>query len=319
MLVSVLWILAGLVLLVAGGEALVRGASALARFASVGPLVIGLTVVAFGTSAPELATGVGAALSGKADLVVGNVVGSNIANILLILGIASLIKPLTVQSRLVRLDVPLMVLASVALLVMAWGGNVSRFEGGCLLISIVVYTVWLILQSRAESAIVEAEFDQSIPLPKRGPGAVLRQCLLVAVALVLLVLGARWLVSGATDLARVWGVSELAIGLTIVAVGTSLPELMTSVMAAIRGECDIAVGNVVGSNLFNILSVFGASALLSPGGIDVAASAIQVDIPVMTGVAIICLPIFVTGYRISRLEGALFLVGYVGYTVYLLQ
>ncbi|MCO8125177.1 calcium/sodium antiporter [Stieleria sp. TO1_6] len=314
-----LLIVVGLVLLVGGGELLVRGASALARLARVGPLVIGLTVVAFGTSAPELATSLGAAFSGKVDLAIGNVVGSNIANVLLILGVASLIMPLKVQSRLVRLDVPLLVVAGCVLLAMAWNGNISRVEGAFLVTAIVIYTIWLIRQSRYESAAVTQEFADALPPVEGHRRNAIRQLVLLVVGLGLLVIGAKLLVDGASDLARGWGVSELTIGLTIVAIGTSLPELMASVMAALRGESDIAVGNVVGSSLFNILSVLGATALIAPGGIDVSVSAIQFDIPLMILVSLVCLPVFLTGWRVSRWEGAVFVVCYITYLVYLLN
>ncbi|TWU39947.1 Inner membrane protein YrbG [Novipirellula aureliae] len=316
MIISLLWIVGGLALLVIGGEALVRGASSLARIAHISPLVIGLTVVAFGTSAPELATSVGAAFSGKGDMAIGNVIGSNIANVLLILGIASLIKPLKVQSQLVRLDVPLMVFVSVGLLIFAWNGTISRIEGCGLFAAIVIYTIWLLLRSRRESATVQQEFDEAIPTQPIGKYSVLIQCILVVAALAMLILGANMLVGGASDLARVLEISELVIGLTIVAVGTSLPELITSVMAAFRGESDIAVGNVVGSNLFNILSVLGAAAAVSPNGLQVPTSALRFDIPMMILVSIVCLPIFFTGYRISRWEGMFFLSSYIAFVAY---
>lgn len=316
-MINLIWLIGGLGLLVIGGEALVRGASALAGLFRVQPLLIGLTVVAFGTSAPELATSVGAALTGKADLAIGNVVGSNIANILLILGVAALITPLTVQSQLVRFDVPLMIIASVIVWGMSWDGNISRFDGCLLLLGIIVYTVWLIRQSRNEPAEVVAEFGREFdvasadsPLSKV---AVLKQFAFILVGLILLILGANWLVDSASNLARAWGVSDLAIGLTIVAVGTSLPELTTSILAAYRGESEIAVGNIVGSNLFNLLSVLGATATIANEGVDVSQAAIWYDMPLMIVVAAACLPIFFTGYRISRWEGLAFLVGYVVY------
>jgi len=249
-------------------------------------------------------------------MAIGNVVGSIFAIVLMILGIAALIQPLKVQSQLVRLDVPLMVLVSLGLLAVAWNGTISRLEGCGLLATIVVYTAWLIRQSRSESASVQQEFDESIPARPTGKYSIALQCMLVVVALAMLVVGAGFLVDGASELARALGISELVIGLTIVAIGTSLPELITSVLAAFRGESDIAVGSVVGSNLFNILAVLGAAAAVSPNGLQVSASAIRFDIPVMIVVAAVCLPIFFTGYRISRGEGMLFLVSYIAYVVY---
>jgi cation:H+ antiporter len=309
----------GLVLLVVGAEALVRGASRLALAFGISPLVIGLTVVAFGTSAPELAVSVTSSLAGSADVAVGNVVGSNIFNVLFILGVSALIVPLVVAQQLVRLDVPLMIVASLLVVLFGRGGEVSRVEGLVLFAGIVAYTGFLIRQSRRETRPVTAEYAEAF-----GDGASksrwhwLIDLALVVGGLLLLVLGARWLVAGAVAFARMFGVSELIIGLTIVAAGTSLPEVATSIVAAIRGERDIAVGNVVGSNLFNILCVLGLSAVVNPGGIPVSAGALRFDIPVMVAVAVACLPIFFTGHVIARWEGALFLGYYLAYLSYLI-
>jgi cation:H+ antiporter len=316
---TILLFVLGLVLLVVGAEALVRGASRLALAFGISPLVIGLTVVAFGTSAPELAVSVTSSLTGSADVAVGNVVGSNIFNVLFILGVSALIVPLAVAQQLVRLDVPLMIAVSLLVALFARGGQVGRIEGSLLFLGIVVYTVFLIRQSRREGKPVAGEYAEAFGegAPKAKWQWVL-DVALVAVGLALLVLGARWLVNGAVAFARVLGVSELIIGLTIVAAGTSLPEVATSIVAAIRGERDIAVGNVVGSNIFNILSVLGLSAALSPAGLTVSASALRFDIPVMIAVAVACLPIFLTGHVIARWEGALFLGYYVAYVGYLI-
>tara|TARA_R110002073_G_scaffold7747_1_gene43634 strand:+ start:2884 stop:3885 length:1002 start_codon:yes stop_codon:yes gene_type:complete len=312
----------GLLLLVGGGESLVRGASRLARYMQISPLVIGLTVVAFGTSAPELAVSVQAALAGNADIALGNVVGSNIFNVLFILGVSALIVPLVVSSQLIRWDVPVMIAASLLLIVFGWDGAIVRWEGIVLFAEIIAYTYWCIRQSRQESRAVVEEFQQEWPTENEA-GIKSASTLWVNFGwigggLVLLGLGSTFLISGAVKVAASLGVSELVIGLTIVAAGTSLPEVVTSITAAIRGERDIAVGNVVGSNIFNILCVLGLSSVIGPTGITVSDSALALDIPVMIAVACACLPIFFTGRVISRWEGGVFLFLYVAYTTYLI-
>jgi cation:H+ antiporter len=314
----VLFIL-GLVLLIAGAEALVRGASRLAALAGISRLVIGLTVVALGTGSPELAVSVQAALQGQADLAIGNVVGSNICNILLILGISALIAPLTVSLQLVRIDVPVMIGVSVLLLLLALDGRISRLDGAVLVAGAVVYTASSFYLGRRE----EAKTRALIPGPTRrrpeaSAGSLAVSLLLIVVGLVALVIGSRWLVDGAVELAATIGLSELVIGLTVVAAGTSLPEIATSVLAGLRGQRDIAVGNAVGSCIFNILVILGITGVIAPAGIAVARAAQTFDIPVMIATAVACLPIFFTGRLIARWEGALFLAYYAAYTLFLL-
>jgi cation:H+ antiporter len=316
---TIVYFVLGLVILVLGAELLVRGASKLALSFGISPLVVGLTVVAFGTSSPELAVSVGSALSGQADIALGNVVGSNIFNVMFILGVSALIGALVVAQQLIRLDVPLMIGVSVLLLQLGLDGRVGRLDGLLLFAGIVAYTVFAIRQSRKESGPVQAEYDHEFGQGRRmGAREVLRNVALVIAGLALLVLGARWLVDGAVSIARTLGLSELIIGLTIIAAGTSLPEVATSIIASIRGERDIAVGNVVGSNIFNILAVLGLTALVAPDGVAVQQAALRFDIPFMIAVAVACLPIFFTGYRIARWEGALFLAYYIAYTLYLI-
>ncbi|MCC6458202.1 MAG: calcium/sodium antiporter [Caldilineaceae bacterium] len=309
----------GLVLLVVGAEALVRGASKLASAVGISSLVIGLTVVAFGTSTPELAVSVQSALNGQPDIALGNVVGSNIFNVLFILGISAIITPLIVSQQLIRLDVPIMIGVSLLTYLFAYDGHLVLWEGVILFAGIIIYTVFLIRQSRRETAEVKAEYEQEFgdEKPKTGTG-ILVDIGMIAVGLVMLVFGSRFLVNSAVAIAQTIGVSELVIGLTVVAAGTSLPEVATSVVAAIRGERDIAVGNVVGSNIFNILAVLGMTAIVSPTGISIAPSALSADIPFMIIVAVACLPIFFTGNLIARWEGLVFLAYYVAYTVYLI-
>jgi len=317
-LVTLLLLVGGLALLFVGGELLVRGSTRLAAAAGISPLIVGLTVVAFGTSAPEFAVSVQAGLAGQSDISVGNVVGSNIGNVLFILGIAALITPLAVAQNMVRRDVPLMIAASAGLWVMALDGMVSRLEGFMLFAGIVAYTVYAIREGRRESAAVRNEYEAAFGAERKP--AMRESALnlaLVAGGIGLLVIGAGWLVDGAVVIARWLGLSELIIGLTIVAIGTSLPELATSVIAAIRGQRDIAVGNIVGSNLFNILGVLGLTAIVAPAGVAVPQVALNFDIPVMTAVAVACLPVFFSGYQISRWEGGLFLAYYIAYAAYL--
>ena len=312
----------GLVLLVAGAEGLVRGASRLAAAVGISPLVIGLTVVAFGTSAPELAVSVKSALTGQGDLALGNVVGSNIFNVLFILGLSAAITPLVVAQQLVRLDVPLMIVLSLGTLLLGLDGAIGRLDGLALVVGLVGYTGFSIWQSRRESAAIQEEYRQEFGVerirPDRRAGAIALDLLFVGAGLGLLVGGAKLFLDGAVRLAQVFGLSELVIGLTIVAAGTSLPEVATSVLAAIRGERDIAVGNVVGSSIFNLLAVLGLAASLSPAGVTVPPAALRFDLPVMVAVAVACLPIFAHGSAIFRWEGLLFLGGYVAYTAYLI-
>lgn len=293
----------------------------MAQAAGISRLVVGLTVVAFGTSSPELAVVLTSNLTGQSDLSVGNVVGSNICNVLLILGFSAAIAPLVASRRLIRQDVPVMILVSAAMYPLAADGLVSRWEGLLLFVCLPAYTIWLIRKSRRSTRRERLKRQQQeagyTEPPKATARDVLVDLLLIAGGLALLVIGSKWLVNSAVQMAEIFGVQELIIGLTVVAIGTSLPELATSVVAVMRGERDIAVGNVVGSNVFNILLVLGLSSALSPGGIAVTRHAIQFDIPVMIAVALACLPIFFIGYRIARWEGFLFLLYFVAYNLYL--
>jgi cation:H+ antiporter len=315
-----IYLLAGLVLLVAGAEVLVRGAAKLAAQFGIPPLIIGLTVVAFGTSAPETAVSVQAAFNGSGDLAIGNVIGSNIANVLLILGITALVAPLLVSRQLIRLDVPIMIGASLVTYALALDGSLSRLDGALLFAGVIAYTSFLIISSRKSKAPAADEFSVEYgPEAAPKPYATVLNLALIIAGLVLLVSGSNFLVTGAVSLARALGLSELVIGLTVIAIGTSLPELATSVTAAFKGERDIAVGNIVGSNIFNLLSVLGLAALVAPSNIAVAANALSFDFPVMIAVAIACLPIFFNGYAINRWEGGLFVTYYGLYTAYLIM
>ncbi|KAA1257790.1 Inner membrane protein YrbG [Rubripirellula obstinata] len=309
-----LQIVAGLVLLVVGGELLVRGAASLAAAFRISPLVIGLTVVAFGTSAPELCVSLQAANSGNAGVAIGNVIGSNIINVLFVLGAAALVAPLIVNSDLVRKDVPVMIAASFAVWYMASDGTIARIEGILLFASLCIYLSYSIVTSRRANLASEKEFED-LGVALSGKKAVALQVFFLIAGLALLGVGANWLVTGATAVATSFGISDLVVGLTVVAIGTSMPEAVTSIVASYRGQRDIAVGNVVGSNLFNLLCVLGLTATFSPGGIPVSADAVAFDFPVMIAVALVCFPIFLTGYRVQRWEGALFLIYYAVYTL----
>jgi cation:H+ antiporter len=310
----------GLIALVIGANLLVRGAAKLALSFGISALVVGLTVVAFGTSAPEVAVSVGAVLDGKVDIAIGNVVGSNIFNVLFILGVSALIAPLIVNIQLIKQEVPVMIAASVVLVLMVLDGNLAVWESGLLLAALVGYTAFLVIQSRKQTAEAgNGEFDDEVDMSSTWDRHWSVQVLLIIGGLVLLVIGSRFLVEAAVTTAKMLGVSDLVIGLTIVAAGTSLPEVAASVTAAIKGQRDIAVGNVVGSNLFNILACLGLSGVISPVGLAVAPSVISFDIWVMLAVAVACLPIFITGREIARWEGAVFVGYYVAYTAYLIM
>ncbi|MGC1309900.1 MAG: calcium/sodium antiporter [Phormidesmis sp.] len=316
-ILTFVWLVVGFVLLVGGAEVLIKGASKLAATMGISPLIIGLTVVAFGTSAPELAVSLNASLHGQADIALGNVVGSNICNILLILGISALIAPLVVAQQLVRLDVPIMIGVSGLVMLFGLDGRLSRSDGVVLFLGGLAYTVFLLYQSQREK-------DQGVQdeYAKFGTRSLSIQETSTNVGLfvggaIMLVSGSQMLVNSAVQIATFFGASPLIIGLTVIAFGTSLPELATSVMASVRGERDIAVGNVIGSNIFNILVVLGLTSTVSSTGINISASAISFDIPIMVAVAVMCLPIFFTDNEVSRREGVLLLLYYVLYIGYL--
>ncbi|MFJ6112393.1 calcium/sodium antiporter [Dietzia maris] len=313
----------GFVLLIGGGEVLVRGAGGLAATLGISPLVVGLTVVAFATSAPEFAVSVDAALSGYPGLAVGNVVGSNIANILLILGMTAIVAPLVATSRIVRVDIPIMVLFSLVVLLVALDGTISFLDGLLLFAGLVTYTTATIVIARKQDGDRATEAldapagdsaGETTPTGGETSHPVLLNSALVIAGVALLVIGARLLVTAASDLASAWGMSDLVIGLTVVAVGTSLPELATSMVAAIRGERDLAIGNIVGSNMFNIGAVLGMTSLIAP--IEIAAGAIRFDLPIMLAVSLALLPIAFTGLAIARWEGVLFTGFYAAYIAY---
>lgn len=316
------WLVVGLVCLVFGAEWLVRGASSVATKLGVAPIVVGLTVVAFGTSAPEMAVSVSGALSGSADVAIGNVVGSNTFNILAILGLSAAISGLSIEQRLLKFDIPVLILITVVVYGLILDDRVSRVEGALLFLGVVAYTGWLLRGAmKGDTPAVQAEYEAAVESVEGSTFAqsIIFQIGLIIVGLALLVLGSQLLVNSATEIAEALGVSDLVIGLTIVAAGTSLPELATSVLAAIRGQRDIAVGNVVGSNIFNLLSVLGAAAAVSSNGVAVNSEVIRLDFPVMLAATIVLLPICWNGFMIKKWEGSLLVMFYVAYVAYLIM
>jgi cation:H+ antiporter len=314
---TILIFLAGLIILIIGADLLVRGASRLAAAFGVSPLVIGLTIVAIGTASPEIAVSLQAAANGQADLTLGNVLGSNIFNILFILGVAAMLTPIMIAEQLIRKDAPIMLGVSLLVFALALDGALGFFDSLILLAGLLVYTIFALKQSRVESKDVQKEYAQEFA--EREPHTArntFKNVLLIVTGLVLLVIGSRWLVESAVVIAEALGVSELVIGLTIVAVGTSLPEVATSVIAALKKESDIAVGNAVGSNIVNLLGVLGLGALVAPNGIPVSEQILEQEFFVMVFVALVTLPIFYIDSRISRPEGGLLLAFYIFYLSY---
>ncbi|MGI2109777.1 calcium/sodium antiporter [Shewanella frigidimarina] len=300
-------IIGGFIILTIGAEALVRGASAVALRLGIAPLIIGLTIVAFGTSAPELAVSVKSALAGNPGIALGNVVGSNIVNIGLILAITALIRPITVQSQMVKRDIPIMIAASVLMWFLLLDGEVSFIDGAILFSALVGYLVFSYVSAKNNPE------DLDVDASPQPPGLSIA---LIIAGIAMLVGGGILFVDGAVDLAKQFGISEVIIGLTIVAIGTSMPELVTSVMAALKGQSDIAIGNVVGSNIFNVLGILGATALIHPVS---AAGFNEIDFIAMLIFAFMVLPFAWSGLRIGRREGSVLLAGYLGYTSYLVM
>lgn len=317
---TILLFIAGLVVLIFGADLLIRGASRLAAALGISPLVIGLTIVAIGTASPEIAVSIQAAANGQADLTLGNVLGSNIFNILFILGLTSIVAPIVIAEQLIRKDAPVMLGVSLLVFVLALDGNLNAIDGAILLLLLIAYTVFALKQSRSESREVQIEYAREFARKESFTAKnTLTNTIFILIGLGLLVIGSNWLVDSAVKIAKMIGISELVIGLTIVAIGTSLPEVATSVIAALKGESDIAVGNAVGSNIFNLLGVLGIGALVSPGGIPIVERVLQFDFLVMVFVALVTLPIFYIDNRISRGEGGLLLAYYVIYLAYIVM
>lgn len=313
-----IFVVIGLAMLVYGADLLVKGASRLALSLGMSPLLIGLTVVSFGTSAPELAISMFSSFQGVGDLALGNVIGSNLFNTLAILGLTALVTPMVVQQKLLRIEVPFMIIVSLLTWFMSINGLISRWEGGILFTLLICYLVFCGWEAKREDTAVLGEYEAEFGNPDAGNKSQSRvwNSFLLLIGIVLLVAGSRSLVDGAVDIAKALGISELIIGLTIVSIGTSLPELATSIIAAFKGEQDIAVGNIIGSNLFNLLAVLGLTSFISPNGLPASDHVIYFDLIFMMATAIACLPIFFTGHKISRFEGLCFVVFYLAYMIY---
>jgi cation:H+ antiporter len=307
---AILSILGGLVLLALGAEGLVRGSSSIALRIGVTPLVIGLTIVAFGTGSPEMIVSLQAALGGNSDLALGNIVGSNICNVALILGVAALARPLHVRSALLHREVPVMIAVTLLLVALIHDGELGRMDGAILTLGAIGYTAWAYLGARRErNAEVAAEFAQELPKPQASQW---RSILLVLGGFAGLLIGANILVSGAVVIAEAIGMSQVVIGLTVIAIGTSLPELATSVVAALRNDADVAFGNVLGSNILNILLILGVVAMIQPIS---GAGLRPLDLGVLVATAILVFPLMWRGRILNRWEGAVLLAGYVAYLI----
>lgn len=321
MLSTVFFFVAGIALLVLGANSLVNGAGKLALSFGLSPLVVGLTVVAFGTSAPEMAVSVGAVAAGQGDVAVGNVVGSNIFNVLVILGLSALIVPLVVHVQVIRQEMPIMLGSAVLIMAFGMDGKLSLIEGAILFLLLIVYTAFLVIQARRAPEGEAADYDAE--LKQAEPGGIqskwYAQVGFVVAGLVMLVQGSQWMVDSAVVFARAIGLSELVIGLTIVAAGTSLPEIAATLAAAFKGERDMAVGNVVGSCAFNTLGCLGLAAIVAgPAGLPLAPSLMNFDLWVMLAAFFACLPVFLSGREIARWEGGVFVAYYVVYVTYLI-
>lgn len=312
----------GLLALLLAGHLVVRAASALGARLGLSPMVIGLTIIAAGTSAPELAV-VGQAIAvDDTELAVGSIIGSNIANVLLVLGIASLLGAIHVTSRVVRIDIPVMIAASALFLLFALDGTLGRVDGVILFGGLVLFVTWTLQATRRRpnrgdvEASTRAVGGGTTVAPPAGP-SLARVTVELVGGIAVLAVAARFVVSGAEEIARSLGVPELIVGLTIVALGTSAPEIVTTLVAAFQGRRDLAVGNAVGSNIFNILLVLGVAGMLSPSGISVSEDALQLDLPILLAAAIACLPIVAWDYTLNRWEGAIFVSYYAAYLVFL--
>ncbi|RAV17076.1 sodium:calcium antiporter [Mycolicibacterium sp. GF69] len=324
MLTDIAWFLVGLAALVVGAEVMVKGGSRLARRLGISPIVVGLTVVAIGTSMPELAVGVVAASDGSGALAVGNIAGTNVVNLLLILGLTAAMAPLVLQLRTIRLELPMMAAAALLLWALAADGVMTRVDGAILLTGAVAYTGAVIWSAHRESGQVVGEFAGAYVAGSSQVGTTvarhqtLRELAMLIGGIALLVIGADWLVDGAVGMARDFGVSDALIGLTVVAIGTSAPELVTTIVSTLRGDRDIAVGNLVGSSIYNIALILGVTCLVPAHGLLLPSSLVRIDVPIMVIVALACIPIFISGRRVSRGEGVVMVTAYATYLVFLL-
>lgn len=316
--------LAGLIIIIVGAELLLRGASHIATLLKIKPIIIGLTVVSVGTSMPELAVGITAAMEDKGALAVGNIAGTNIFNILFILGLSALIRPLPLHLLSIKLDVPVMIATALVLIAIAWDGLLNRAEGLVLISAAIIYTIALIQLSKRESAAMRHEFAEEygagsvklpagIVLPRTRLNIGLWNGLLLMLGIFLTVLGAELMVTGATGIAQSYGISDAVIGLTIVAIGTSAPELASTMLATFKNDRDVAIGNLIGSGIYNILVILGITSTVAPSGINVSDEILMIDLPLAAIVAMVCLPVFKSDRLVSRREGLFFVIAYLIY------
>lgn len=320
---SLVVFLGGLVVIVVGAEFLLRGASYLAALLGIKPMIIGLTVVSLGTSAPELAVGITAVSQGSPEIAVGNIAGTNLVNLLLILGLSAAIRPLPLQINSIRLDVPVMIFSAVLIIFMALNGELSRIEGGILFGFAIIYTIILIKQSKKESWQLHREYSEEysssvLVKDKKKTGIVLLNILFLIGGIAMAIIGSDLLVAGASQIARSLGVSEAVIALTIVAIGTSAPELVTTMVATFKNDRDVAIGNLIGSSIYNILIILGVTAMVSKSGIAVSRQLLLIDLPLAALVAIACYPVFKTSKMVTRKEGIVFVCCYILYIITLL-
>ncbi len=309
MITSLTLLILSLVALYIGAGWLVQGSSALALKAKISPLVIGLTIVAFGTSAPELVVSLNAALKGEGEIAIGNILGSNIFNIGIILGISATIYPLQAKKQLLRIDIPVMLIATILLTIFFWNGELGRMEGGFFLAGIILYTIFSLYYSRKHGEEPNLELEEQ---PRHWAFDTLE----IVGGLVVLIFASHLLVENATSIAREVGLSEAVIGLTIIAAGTSMPELATTIVAASKGKTDIAIGNIVGSNLFNILAIAGSCSLVQP---IVAKNVNYIDLLVMLAISLLLLPLVKSGQKITRTEGLVLVIVYIIYMFWLFR
>jgi cation:H+ antiporter len=317
-LADVGWFLAGLGALVAGAEVMVRGATKIASRLGISPLIVGLTVVAIGTSMPEMAIGVVSASEGSGALAVGNIAGANVINLMFVLGLSALILPLAIEMRTQRFELPVMAGVAILLWVLAANGVLSRVDGIVLVTGAIVYTGAVVWAARRETRDAAVEFDQTYPAATTGGGRPVVHMAMMLGGIAIIVVGAQWLVDAAVGLARAFNVSDALIGITVVAIGTTAPELVTTVVSTLRGDRDIAVGNLFGSSIYNVLLILGVTCLVPAHGLQLTPELVRVDIPVMVAATLVCIPIFVTGRRVGRFEGGAMVFAYLAFVVFLL-
>lgn len=323
LITSLILFIGGLVVIVVGAEFILKGASYIAALLGIRPMVIGLTVVSLGTSAPELAVGITAVSQNSPEIAIGNIAGTNLVNLLLILGLSAAIRPLPLQRMSIRLDVPVMIFSAILIIIMALNGNLSRVEGLILFVLAIIYTLVLLRYSNMESWKLKREYSEEysknvLVKEKKNAWVVLKNVVFLFGGIALAIVGSNLLVSGASEIARNLGVSEAVIALTIVAIGTSAPELVTTMVATFKNDRDVAIGNLIGSSIYNILIILGVTAMVSKNGITVSKQLLMIDLPLAAIVAIACYPVFKTSKMVTRNEGIVFVACYVLYITTLL-